>query len=63
MSTYICWPEKRWLSDVQVETWYADAIANNMVKIGQNRAKTIKDMVDVLEDIGYITRGLPPGGA
>jgi len=55
---YLVYPEEGWMSNDQIETWYFDAVANSRVPL-RDRAKTIAEMVEALEDAGIITTGRP----
>ena len=60
MAIYLVYPEKRWVENQEIETWYLDAIDNSLIKMGQAKARNVDEMAEVLEDIGIITRGKPP---
>jgi len=59
----IIWPERRTVSAEQIASWYADAVDDGRVPLGENRATTPRAMALVLEDIGFITLGARAGGA
>lgn len=51
----IIWPERRFVSAEQIETWFADAVSNNMIASDRLSAKTIGEKAMALEDTGTIT--------
>ena len=54
---YIIYPERRWISEQKLASWYADAVANMEAEPG---ARTVREMAAALEDIGFITRAEAP---
>lgn len=63
MSVYIVYPEKRWMSDETIISWFKDGIADGMISAEEGKqCHTILDMARLLADVGYITIGNPPDG-
>lgn len=50
----IIWPEKRWVSEDQIKTWYFDAVENGEANAGLN---DVEEMARELSSIGHITLG------
>ena len=58
MTTFIIYPEKRWVPAKQIASWYADAIANKEIDtLRFPHCRTIAEMAAALDDAGIITRG------
>ena len=57
---FIIWPEKRWVSEEKITTWFSDAVANGRIAPHYLRAKTTEEMAAALDDAGYLTVGRPP---
>ncbi len=53
----IIWPERRWISAKQIESWFADGVTNNEIDPGYLHAKTTREMAAALSDAGIITLG------
>ena len=53
----IIWPERRFVSAEQIESWFADAVANNEIAPDRLSVKTIREKAEALDDTGMITLG------
>lgn len=51
----IIWPERRFVREWQIRTWYSDAVANGETE--QNDLKDPDEMARELQFIGTITLG------
>lgn len=49
----ILWPRKEWLTEEQIRSMYADALANKQVA----PADTVQEMAEELDSAGIITLG------
>jgi hypothetical protein len=56
-AVYLVYPEKGWVSNQKIISWYDDAVVNG--KITGPYADEVADMVAALDDIGDITAGEP----
>jgi hypothetical protein len=56
MPIRIVYPENLLATDETIETWFADAVANDKV---DPRAKTVMEKALALEDAGIISLGKP----
>ncbi len=52
---FIVWPEKRLVSSAQIESWYADAVADNEMEDEYLDAKDLISKAQALHGMGYIT--------
>ena len=59
---YIVYPERRFVTDEQMATWFADAVANQEIHPDHLGAKTPEAMALALSDAGFITTAQPPTG-
>lgn len=59
-AAYIVYPEQRWVSLEQLQTWFTDAVANGSIAPEYLSAKGVEDMGMALDDAGVITLGRPP---
>ena len=57
---YIVYPEVRFVSDRQIESWYADAVANDEIASEYLYAHDLQTKARGLSDSGVITLGVPP---
>lgn len=61
MKIYIVYPEKRWVYDETIITWFTDAVADGLIDTTHNwKTEDVKEMAAILEDIGHITVGKHP---
>ena len=60
MSVFIIWPERKWVSEEKIATWFSDAVANDLIAPHYLSAKTTEEMAKALDDAGYLTVGNPP---
>lgn len=60
MSVYIVYPDRRFVPDAVIQSWFADAVADGIIPADQADAVSVDSMADALADVGLITRGLPP---
>lgn len=51
----IVWPQYRWVSEAQIRTWYADAVANGEAE--ETELRSPEEMARELSSIGVITLG------
>jgi hypothetical protein len=57
---YIVWPEKRYVTDEQINVWYEDAVANDEIDAPYLDAKTPEAKAEALEDAGLLSIGREP---
>ena len=57
---YIVYPERRFVSDEQITTWFTDAVANSHIGPMYYYAKTPHEMAAALCDAGLIQTAMPP---
>jgi hypothetical protein len=55
MRFHTIWPENRYVSEEQIRSWYADAVANGETELTELRDP--EDMAHELSWIGVITLG------
>jgi len=55
---FIVYPERRWVSEAKVITWYRDAVANGEIT-DRTKLVRVSDMLSELEDAGLVTQGRP----
>jgi len=58
-ATYILWPERRWVSESTMWTWYGDAVANREIADEYLYAHDLQTARRALSDAGIITLGQP----
>jgi hypothetical protein len=54
---YIVWPEKRYVTDDQIDVWYEDAVANDEIDAHYLGAETTQAKAEALDDAGLLTIG------
>lgn len=56
---YITYPQPRWVSPIQIESWYAEAVEAGMIPKDKLDAKHWADMATALACVGIIVIGEP----
>lgn len=57
MTIFIIWPERRFVSDQQIESWFLDAVADAQIGPDRFHAESVREKAEALEDAGFITLG------
>lgn len=57
MDTYILWPEKRWVPEAKMWSWYRDAVDNGQIAEEYLHAHDLQTVRRALSDAGIVTLG------
>lgn len=62
MKKYIIWPERRWVTEEEINMAYSDSVVNGDIAKEYLNAKDFQTKCNALDDAGILTFGDPDKG-